>query len=213
MSNLVSKIIRRITGVESSLADLHRKIDLITADQERLLLALGNQEQQHDQTRTELHADLLEMTTAITRAFMEETIEIKEALEIIVDGRGFDASKKFSQQRAYPSMSGFAATPVAPPREPTPPCAQPDCNHPAEMDAKMSVDGAPRLVKVCEQHAQALIQEAFAKSNLTQIPDPEEFRRAQGVEDGKPDPSVMNPEPMDPLTAAIEAAYRQRGDK
>lgn len=166
---------------------------------------------QASQNKDTLQADLLEMTTAITKAFMEETIEIKAGVEAIVD------------------VLSNAAAPAQPSGQP---CQVKGC----QADGTVEVPYSGQQITVCEQHAQVIAQTAMrqpAKKRQkvlcedgydhsddpdyvpgqihahVEIPDKDEFLAAEGLT-GEPDTSTMKPEPLDPISAAIEAAYQSK---
>lgn len=156
--------------------------------------------------RDDLNGNLLEMTTAITKSFMEETIEIKQGVEAIVD-----------------VLSSAAAPAAAEPATASgTPCAVKGCTKPATVTTswKMDILTPAEDVHVCEPHAEMMAKQAFQAPKGKAVPPPEtapkapvappreEFAKEHGIGEGEPDTSVLTPEPLDPITAAIEASYR-----
>lgn len=157
---------------------------------------------QATQNKDEVNTNLLEVVTAITTAFMAETIEIKQGIEVMV--------------QALTEEPPAGATPAAKGT----PCAVKGCDKPAEVVTswKMDILTPAEDVSVCVPHAEMMAKQAFqapkgkaappAEPAKAAAPDREEFAREHGIGNGEPDTSVLTPEPLDPITAMIEAQYR-----
>lgn len=191
-----------------SVADVLARLDQI---EERLLSRLDERLDQIALQATlnkdEVNANLLEVVTAITKAFMDETIEIKQGVEAIVDV----LSQAAAPAAAAPAASNLGA------------CAVKGCDKPATVVTswKMDILTPAEDVAVCEPHAEMMAKQAFqaprgkaaAPAETTppptaKAPDREKFAKEYGIGEGEPDPDVLTPEPLDPITAAIEASFR-----
>jgi hypothetical protein len=183
-------------GTKASIESLRNRLD------ERLdQIAL-----QASTNKDEVNANLLEVVTAITTAFMTETIEIKQGVEAIVDALSTAAAA--APAAAEPAAASGTV------------CAVKGCGKPATVVTswKMDILTPAEDVSVCEPHAEMMAKQAFqapkgkaappAEPPKATAPDREEFAKEYGIGEGAPDESILTPEPLDPITAAIEASFR-----
>lgn len=173
--------------------------------------------------------DLLEVVTAITTAFMNETIEIKAGLEAVVEALTADTHQSTNTPSAQPTG---------------PICQAVGCNKEATVQVPYKKDILDKAedVFLCDGHGQAVAAQMMKQAKPmgaapkkakvvcedgydhtddpdyipgqihahVDIPSREEFLAAEGTEDAPADEAVLKPAPLDDITAAIEAAYQAK---
>lgn len=221
-------------------SDVLARLDRIEANQDLIMQALVKVRGEAADIAAATGNNLLEVVTAITTAFMTETIEIKAGIEAIVE-----------------VLSSAAAPEAAATSNADGPCNVKGCKKPAEVVTswKMDILTPAEDVSVCEEHAQMMAQQAFQAPKTAKaapqrvagqrapddkcehgidmgddyvwgqihahiddngkvikhkVPDRESFAREHDIGEGAPDESVLTPAPLDDISAMIEAAYKAK---
>ena len=127
------------------------RLDRIEANQDLIMQALDQIRSEATEIAAATSKDMLEVVTAITTAFMTETIEIKAGIEAIVEVLSSvnEPETPTNSARSKASANG--------------PCAVKDCKKFAEVVTswKMDILTPAEDVSVCEEHAKMMAQQAF----------------------------------------------------
>lgn len=204
------KVAEALGQAYGNVNDLHdglvKVLGHVKADLRSDLTVVDGRIERLDERLNQVDQNLLEVVTAITTAFMQETIEIKQGIEVMV--QALTEPLPATPAGAAPAAKGT-------------PCAVKGCDKPAEVVTswKMDILTPAEDVSVCEPHAEMMAKQAFQAPKGKAAPPPEttpkaaapareEFAKEHGIGEGEPDTSVLTPEPLDPITAAIEASFR-----